>query len=254
MRTYICQTDIIWEDKQANYDNVADLLESAGIHPGSLIVLPELFATGFSMDVPSITESSDLPTLKFLKSLAAQYQSWILGGFATTSQKGLGLNQASLISPDQSESIRYTKNYPFSLAGESSVFQAGEEVHVHNCDGINICPTICYDLRFPELFRKGVASGADVFAVIANWPIKRVDHWITLLQARAIENQAWVIGVNRCGKDPNHTYPGRSLIVDPHGIIRTQLHDSQDIASSTISPSLTTNWRSSFPALKDIKP
>ena len=111
--------------------------------------------------------------------------------------------------------------------------------------------SVCYDLRFPELAREATAQGANLLIYIASWPIKRAHHWVTLLQARAIENLAWVVGVNRCGTDPDFTYPGRSLVVDPHGIITADAADREGVLETVLDPGVSTQWRSQFPALKD---
>jgi len=120
--------------------------------------------------------------------------------------------------------------------------------------GLRIAPFICYDLRFPEHFRSAAGEGADMFVVIANWPVARIHHWLTLLQARAIENQAAVVGVNRCGTDPRFTYNGRSVVVSPHGHIVADAGEREHIVTATIDPGEIRAWRREFPALADIRP
>lgn len=116
-------------------------------------------------------------------------------------------------------------------------------------------PFICYDLRFPEIFRAAALGlGSELLVVIASWPIKRAQHWVTLLQARAIENQAYVIGVNRCGTDPNFTYPGRSMVVDPHGVILVDASDVEGTVSARLDRARVASWREQFPALRDARP
>lgn len=251
MIVYLCQTDIQWENKTENFRVVENLLDSTTITENSLLVLPELFSTGFSMNVNAVAEEEKGMTFQFLSKLAQRRKIWVVAGLGTISPDGKGLNQATVIDPTGHEKGRYTKNYPFSLSNEGDFYKEGSEVMVVECNEFNLAPIICYDLRFPELFRSATDKRADLFTVIANWPIKRVDHWITLLKARAIENQAWVIGVNRAGNDPHHSYPGRSLVVDPHGVVRAQLNDSQGIAQCSINQSESESWRSEFPAIKD---
>jgi predicted amidohydrolase len=113
-------------------------------------------------------------------------------------------------------------------------------------------PFICYDLRFPEVFRAAARRGAEIFLVIANWPDRREQHWVTLLQARAIENLAYVVGVNRSGRDPEHVYPGRSMIIDPHGKILADAGGGEAVISAEIDPAEVRNWRRDFPALADM--
>lgn len=254
MKLYCCQTDITWENKVANYARVHKLLAAAKPERDSLVLLPEMFATGFSMDVPAIQEGAKADTDKFLARLAQEFGVFVIGGVVTTAPDGRGYNQALVIGPNGSPLARYSKMQPFSLGGESKSYMAGEQPVFFSWQDLKVSPFICYDLRFPEVFRAAVRGGAQLFTVIANWPIARIHHWITLLQARAIENQAYVAGVNRCGTDPKFTYNGRSIIVDPHGTILVEAGDSECIISADISPDVVTKWRADFPALQDMRP
>jgi len=121
-------------------------------------------------------------------------------------------------------------------------------------DGFLLSPFICYDLRFPEIFRTAASAGAVVFTVIASWPEARKEHWRTLLRARAIENQAFVIGVNRAGTDPSFRYPGCSAVIDPWGNTVVELDDQEGIASADIRIEDAVEWREKFPALRDRRP
>ncbi|MCD8535421.1 MAG: carbon-nitrogen family hydrolase [Verrucomicrobia bacterium] len=253
MNVLLCQTEIHWEESAANHKDVQKLLSQQVVAPQSLIVLPEMFHCGFSMNVAGIAEEKEGASTIFLQSLARQYQSWVIGGITRQTRDGLGLNTAVAISPDGMVSAEYIKNHPFSLGGENAHFQAGHDVVVVEMGGFQVCPLICYDLRFPEIFRRGVDLGAEVFVVIANWPSRRVDHWTTLLRARAIENQAWVIGVNRAGSDPFHPYPGQSLVANPHGVVTAHLDHQPGILQSSIDTGMVHDWRMQFPALRDRK-
>jgi predicted amidohydrolase len=174
-----------------------------------------------------------------------------------TAPDGRGYNQAVVVAPDGKQLARYSKMQPFTLGGESKNYMAGDQPAFFSwTEGgqqLKVSPFICYDLRFPEVFRSAVRKGAHVFTVIANWPVTRIHHWVTLLQARAIENQAYVAGVNRSGTDPKHTYNGRSLIVDPHGTILVEAGDSECVISAEVTPEVVTKWRSDFPALADMR-
>src|SRR5436309_113731 len=121
-------------------------------------------------------------------------------------------------------------------------------------EGVKVAPFVCYDLRFPEVFRRAVRKGAEMFAVIANWPVMRVGHWVTLLQARAIENLAFVAGTNRCGTDPKLQYNGRSLIVNEHGAVSADAADGAKVISAELDPKAIRQWRMDFPALSDMRP
>lgn len=251
MNIHLVQINSVWEDRSANHAKARQLIASAGPQPGSLIILPETFSTGFSMNLSVTAEPENGPTEQFLREMAAQYQSCIIGGVVTSSEDGRGMNQALAIAPDGTVLARYTKNYPFSMGGEDRAHLAGTDISLFEWQGLRIAPLICYDLRFPELARTAVRAGAEVLVFIAAWPVKRIQHWITLLQARAIENLAYVVGVNRCGTDPEFTYTGRSLVVDPHGIIIADAAEQERVISARIDPAVLRDWRSQFPALRD---
>src|SRR5207237_6377625 len=137
--------------------------------------------------------------------------------------------------------------------GESANYAAGEQILVVPWRGLSLAPFVCYDLRFPELFRAAVRCGANLITVIANWPVARIQHWVTLLQARAIENQSYVAGVNRCGTDPRFTYNGQSLIVNPAGEIMARAGDSECVISGEVDLKEVNAYRAQLPFLKDIR-
>lgn len=247
MNVLALQLDIAWENKVANHDKVRRLLASARPQPGTLVVLPEMFATGFSMNVPGITDDGG-ETQKFLAGIAREYRLHILAGIVRDRR-----NEAVLFDPQGRETVRYAKMHPFSFAGETEHYDAGKEPAVVSCCEFQIAPIVCYDLRFPELFRAGVRRGANLFAVIANWPTPRLDHWLTLLKARAIENQAYVIGVNRCGRDPNADYPGHSQIISPRGDVLADAGESEGIVQADLDLTALLTYRQKFPVLEDMK-
>lgn len=253
MKIFYGQLDIAWEDKRANYKKVRALLESAAAPPESLVVLPEMFSTGFSMNVPGIRENTPSETERFLESVAREFRVFVLGGLVTPGKDGRGRNEAVVFHPDGKLLARYCKIHPFTFGGETQHYEAGSEIALFDWAGFNVAPFVCYDLRFPEIFRIGAKRGAQLFAVIANWPSKRMNHWITLLQARAIENQAYVVGVNRCGNDPKLSYPGRSLIIDPLGEIIADAGTGEAMAGAEVDPARIKAWRSEFPALPDMR-
>ncbi|MGH7979419.1 MAG: nitrilase-related carbon-nitrogen hydrolase, partial [Limisphaerales bacterium] len=245
--------NIAWEDKPANFARVQFLLHKRAIPPGSLIVLPEMFATGFTMNAVNVAESSDGPTTAFLRRLATGRRSYVLGGLARRAGRVV-FNEAVCMAPAGESLARYAKLHPFSPGGESDHYSAGESVTVFCCGGLKTAIFICYDLRFPEAFRAAVAQGAEVIVVIANWPNRRHVHWTALLQARAIENQAYVIGVNRCGNDPKFKYSGGSVVYDPHGRKLALAGSRESIVSVKLDPKLPSQWRNEFPVLKDVRP
>ena len=253
MNVICLQLDIAWQDPDANYTRARQMLAECTPAPGDLVILPEMFASGYSMDIAKIAEAPDGGSAKFLAEISRQYQCWAIGGVATHTHAGKARNEAIATAPDGSEVVRYAKVYPFSYADETDYYEAGNTTSVLQIGEIPTAPVICYDLRFPELFRSAVRKGAEMFVVIASWPAERISHWTTLLQARAIENQAYVIGVNRCGMDPNCTYCGGTLIVGPKGDILTDAGDTERAVIASINPEAVRQWRQEFPALRDMR-
>ena len=248
------QLDTVWEEKEANHAKLAALLNANPPAPGTLVVLPEMWATGFSMDVAKVTETCDAETEAFLSALAQQHRIGLLGGVVTTGADGKGRNEAVLFGTDGEEAARYTKMHPFSYGQETQHYGRGSDIAVFDWQGFAVAPFICYDLRFPEIFRRAARLGAEVFCVIANWPEARVDHWVTLLKARAIENQAYVVGINRCGDDPSLHYPGRSLIFGPRGDVLAVGGAEEGSLSARLDRDALLAYRRDFPALDDIHP
>lgn len=248
--------DIAWEDKQANYDRVERLVAKAGPVRGDLILLPEMFDTGFSFNVER-TADSDLATLNYLKQLAADLEVYVQGARTVQGPGGRGENRATVIGPDGEVLADYTKIHPFSLGKEHERFPGGMEVVTYPLrngeDSVTVCPAICYDLRFPELFRIGLTQGAGMYAIGANWPQARAMHWRALLIARAIENQAFVLGVNRTGSDPNLTYAGGSIAIGPRGDVLGELGPEEAPLSVEVDPAELRMWREKFPAWRDGK-
>jgi omega-amidase len=251
MKVFCCQHDIVWENKPANHAKVRLLLKAANIPEGSLVLLPEMFSTGFSMNVPAIAEGTACETEKFLASLARELGITLLAGAVVVGPDGRGRNQSITFSPTGAELARYSKMQPFSLGGELEHYTPGEEIVTFSWCGFTVAPFVCYDLRFPELFRAAAHRGAELIAVIANWPVTRIQHWITLLQARAIENQAYVAGVNRCGTDLRYIYNGRSILVSPHGEILADAGNGESVIGAEVDLAAVTKWRNDFPALRD---
>jgi predicted amidohydrolase len=251
MKLYCCQYPIAWEDKAGNFDKIRALLQSTQLERGSLLLLPEMFSTGFSMNVAAIHEGENSPATNFLREIARELGIYVVGGVVTKNESGIGSNEALAISPDGELLARYTKIHPFTPSGELKHYARGKEIVSFEWNHLKVVPFICYDLRFPEIFRSAVKQGAELFLVIANWPNKRERHWTTLLEARAIENLAYVAGANRNGSDPQHEYPGRSMIFDPHGKVVADAGSAEGIICAEIYPDAVKQWRAEFPALKD---
>src|SRR5262245_23763208 len=189
MNVIAIQFDIAWEDKEANFNRVRRLLTGAAPRKDSLVVLPEMFATGFSMNAEAIAEPYGGPTEQFLASTAKEFGVCLVAGAAMRGRDGRARNKALVFSPDGKLLAFYAKMRPFTPGGESERYTAGERPIAFPWSDWMISPFVCYDLRFPEIFRQATsAHQPDLFVVMANWPVKRIHHWVRLLQARAIEN------------------------------------------------------------------
>lgn len=253
MKVLGLQFDIAWENKAANFAVVRRLLAAAKPEPNALVVLPELFATGFSMNVAGISEPYGGATEQFLAGLAKEFGIFLLAGVAVQGRDGRTRNKALVFSPAGELAGYYAKMRPFTPGGEADHYAAGDQPAVFRWGEITVAPFICYDLRFPELFRVSAARHRpELFAVIASWPEKRINHWVKLLQARAIENQAYVVGVNRIGNDPFYHYPGRSLIVDPQGEIMADAGEGEAVIQVQLDFASLGKYRAGLPFLGDL--
>ena len=253
MEIVAVQPDIIWEDKSANHNKIRTLLDSATIAPQSLIVLPEMFDTGFSMDIQATAQDDARESERFLKELAREHQSAVLAGIVGPILNGVSSNEAVALDAEGTELVRYRKMQPFTPLGEDKTHGAGDAHRLFAWQEAHIAPFICYDLRFPEIFRPAARDGAEIIIVVASWPAVRSEHWVRLLQARAIENQAIVIGVNRCGADPNMTFDGRSTAFDALGKSLWEADGSEQVKTLTLDIAAVRQWRQDFPALRDMR-
>ena len=248
---FAVQLDIAWEDKAANFRRVESLLQGTPPATGSLVVLPEMFASGFSMNLAVTRQNAAHEDETFLAGLARKYGVFVTGGVVSRGSGEMGRNDAVVFSPDGRLLARYAKIHPFSLSGETQKHEAGTEIVTFSWAGFTVAPFVCYDLRFPEIFRAAAQRGANLFVVMALWPAKRQQHWLTLLQARAIENQAYVVGVNRVGREPEFLYAGRSVVVDPQGVIVADAGEREQVLTAALEPEVAITWRHHFPALRD---
>jgi predicted amidohydrolase len=253
MKIYGLQIDSGWESKAPNHAKVTALLDRAKPETGSLVVLGEMFATGFSMNVAAIHDSETRETQTFLSRTAAERGVFLLGGIVTKDASGLGRNESVVYSPEGKEVARYCKLQPFTPGGEKANYVAGDDVCLFRWQEFTVASFICYDLRFPELFRRAAIRGANLITVIASWPDVRVDHWLALLKARAIENQAYVIGVNRCGNDPKLYHSGRSSIFDYSGKLLADAGSEEGWIEAEIDLASLNEYRKTLPFLADIR-
>lgn len=262
MRAHLVQMDIVWEDRAANHRLVEEMLDGADVHEGDFVVLPELFDVGFTLNLEKAPDSEGA-TLRFLLRLADDLGVTVHGGRAVRPcDCDKALNLATVTAPGEGGAegrllCEYAKIHPFSYGREGESYRGGDKIESYEWVGTDgqmvVCPVVCYDLRFPELFRIGAARGAEAFAIGANWPAARKDHWRALLIARAIENQAVVLGVNRCGNDPYLAYAGGSIAVSARGEVLGELGDRAGVLSVDIDPEDGRAWRDTFPALRDMR-
>lgn len=264
MRVAALQTDIVWEDAEANFARLEPWLRAAVEAGAELIALPEMFACGFSMNAKAIQEPPDGPSTRFLRDRAAEYGVWIAGslpelpeaGEGASKRKGKPFNTLALAGPG-GELHRYRKIRPFSFAGEDRHYGAGTEtVTVELPSGDELLRTtlfVCYDLRFADLFWDA-AEETDLYLVVANWPVTRRCHWTTLLTARAIENQAYVVGVNRVGEGGGLEYAGDSRIVDPMGEVLAAASGGETMLLADLDPGRVKRVRKELPFLPDRRP
>jgi predicted amidohydrolase len=245
------QFDIAWEDPAASFARAAPLLQEAAARGARLIALPEMFATGFSMRAEAM--AAHAATIRtFLAGTASAWGVWLVGGYAAPGAQRPA-NICGVFSPDGDEVLRYRKIHPFSLAGETTNYEAGDALATTEIEGLRVTPLICYDLRFPELFR-AAATSTDLFVVIANWPTRRSHAWRTLLAARAIDCQAWVLGVNRVGRADGHPHRGDTSLFDPWGTLTASLGDESGLVVGEVDAEAVRHARERLPFLSDRRP
>lgn len=222
MKVAAVQMDIVWEEKEKNRKKCLAFLEKAQKQNAELILFPEMTLTGFSMNIDAIGEIND-ETTDWFKNKAREFGLYIGFGHVqktsgTQEVPSKGRNLFSMVSPEGIEIARYAKIHPFSFGMESRFYEGGSELVLARVKDFQVAPLICYDLRFPEIFQI-LSAQAQLIIVAANWPKSRREHWITLLKARAIENQCYIAGVNRVGRGGGLEYAGDSMIIDPTGTV-----------------------------------
>jgi predicted amidohydrolase len=254
MNVTIIQTTLHWEDKDKNLAHFDTLLSSIK-EPTDLIVLPEMFTTGFTMNPSKLADPANGSSLQWMLKKAKEKNAVICGSVAVE-DKGNYYNRLFWVEPNGTVS-HYNKRHLFRLAGEDKFYTIGTEKLIKNISGWNICPLVCYDLRFPVWSRNtftidtngSYTAAYDVLIYIANWPEIRSYPWKQLLIARAIENQCYVIGVNRIGKDGNDIHhSGDSVVINPRGEIISETKGNQEsIETVKLDMNYLTEYRKAFP-------
>ena len=247
LKVALVQTNLVWENKKANLS----LIESSiALLPTEtdIIVLPEMFNTGFSMNPAANAEKMDGGTLNWMKDVAKQKNAILTGSLIIEEGNGY-YNRLIWMLPDGTFQ-QYDKKHLFTLAGEENFYKPGNQKLIIEYKGWKICPMICYDLRFPVWIRN--VENYDCLIIVANWPERRIFHWEQLLIARAIENQCFVIGVNRVGSDNNELYHnGNSMVVSPLGNTMIKLADMSTVANATLCYEKILQVRNDLPFLND---
>jgi len=243
----LIQTTLVWQDASANRDHFARLLEQA--RGADLIVLPEIFSTGFSMDSAALAEPEDGPTTQWLHRQTQDLGAVVCGSLIIQAADGSYRNRLLWARPDGSLA-HYDKRHLFRMAGEHKHYSAGEQQVVLEVKGWRVRPLICYDLRFPVWSRD--AGGTDLLLYTANWPAARRHHWNRLLPARAIENLCYVAAVNRVGEDgKGYAYSGDSQVLDFQGGSLLAAEAADGVFRVTLKATELAAYRQRFPAYLD---
>jgi len=240
------QADLIWEDIDANIEMFEQLFETIDGQT-DVIVLPEMFSTGFSMNTSELAEPEDGKIMYWMHEMAKKYDC-IITGSMIFDDNGTYYNRLIWMRPD-GDFEYYDKHQLFKMSGEHNHFGAGNRKVIIEHKGWRICPLVCYDLRFPVWARN--AEDYDLLLYVANWPVNRNFHWRTLLQARAIENQAYTIGVNRVGKASGLDYSGDTSVFDPFGIEMYHVENQVTVATHILSLERVGEVRAQIPYLQD---
>lgn len=243
----LIQTELVWENREANVDHFGALLEQA--RGADLIILPEMFSTGFSMNSKELAEPVSGQTMTWLQHKAVELDSTLTGSFIAE-DKGQFYNRGFWVAPKAPPRF-YDKRHLFRMSGEHKHYSPGNGRQQFELKGFNVCLQICYDLRFP-MFSRNMGNAYDLLIYVANWPAARRTQWRTLLQARAIENQSFVVGLNRIGEDGNGVqYAGDSLVLCPEGDLLLDTESREGVFLTTLALEPMQAYRERFPAWMD---
>lgn len=250
MRVAAIQHDITWADRETNFAALEASVREAVEGGAGFVVLSEMFSTGFVVDRDDIGEPEGGPSAGFLSRLASELGVWICGSCPEVGEgDSRPFNSLVVASPD-SATHRYRKIHPFTYGGEDRHFRAGNDFLTLDIDGVRVSFFVCYDLRFADEFW-ALARHTDMYVVPANWPVSRREHWMALLRARAIENQAYVIGCNRVGEGGGLVYSGDSRVFDPFGETVAAADDGEITLIADVTAERVAEVRDRFRFLPD---
>ncbi|MGE0879732.1 MAG: nitrilase-related carbon-nitrogen hydrolase [Acidimicrobiia bacterium] len=250
MKIAAIQHDVVWEDAKATCARLAPMIAGAAGAGARLVVLTEMFSTGFSMNTAAIAEAPDGPSVTFLRQQAAAHGIWLCASVPVlVPGHTKPFNRLTLATPE-GDAHSYDKIHPFTYSGEHEHYDAGTSFLTVDVEGLRCSFFVCYDLRFANEFWE-LAPSTDCYVLPANWPESRRLHWQSLLQARAIENQAYVVGVNRVGQGGKLHYVGDSRIIDPLGELLTTGARAETTLIADIDPAMVAATRERFPFMND---
>ncbi|HEY6553582.1 MAG TPA: carbon-nitrogen family hydrolase [Vicinamibacteria bacterium] len=250
MRIAGLQLDIAWEDPEANYARIRPWLATARAAGARMVVLPEMFPCGFSMAPDRVAEPEGGRSTAFLLEEAGKHGIHLAGSIPELPKGAARPSNTLLLAGPDGSLTRYRKIHPFTFAGEDRHYAAGDRHVTVSVEGLRLTLFVCYDLRFADEFW-ATASATDAYLVVANWPERRRHHWTALLQARAIENQAYVVGVNRVGEGDGLVYQGDSRVIDPGGEVVASAAGTETLILADLDPAVVAKARETFPFLRD---
>ena len=250
MKVAVVQHDIAWGDRAANFAALDPLIARAAAAGARLVVLSEMFSTGFVVDRDDIGEPQGSLSSEFLERAASRHGVWVCGSCPETNDDDPRPYNSLVIATPEGGAHRYRKIHRFTYGGEDEHFRPGSGHLTVDIEGVRTSFFVCYDLRFADEFWS-LATRTDMYVVPANWPESRREHWMTLLRARAIENQAYVVGCNRVGEGGGLVYAGDSMVVDPLGAVLAHGGRSPETLIVDVDPSHVAAVREKFPFLAD---
>lgn len=251
----LCQIDVTFKNPDANFKRVRQAVTEAAKSGAQIAVLPEMWNTGYCLgELEMYADRNGERTKKFLSALAKEQNITIIGGSVAIKTEGKFTNIMYAFDNQGDFLSSYKKVHPFKLMDEHLYLEPGNDANLFMLDGIKTAGFICYDIRFPEWIRYHAAKGAEVIFVVAQWPDVRISQWEKLLVARAIENQAFVVAVNRVGQDPNNRFNGHSMVINPQGEILLSAVEKEENLYCTIQLDKVHEARSAISVFDDRRP
>jgi len=250
MKVAAIQHDITWANRHDNFARLESKIRDAHAAGAQFVVLSEMFSTGFVVDRDDIGEPTGGPSAQFLSGLATELHMWICGSCPEVEVDDSRPFNSLVLAHPTGETSRYRKIHPFTYGGEDKHFRAGHDFLTVTINDVRVSFFVCYDLRFADEFW-ALAHNTDLYVIPANWPESRREHWMALLKARAIENQAYVIGCNRVGDGGGLHYVGDSMMIDPLGAVLAQGGATETTLIADIDPAKVSETRQRFPFLQD---